>query len=275
MSLFGHLSSSNGIVGLATSRGPEQSCSEIDIDGASGNLDRPCSPRKRTYVGTIGAPCDVVLAVNQQRVDQRAKMTLPSGALLRIGEDGAWMYTPRPDSVAGSAVSMDSFTYLLQTPSGPVSGIVNVFLSPVPADHQILTRSYGMVSSAHGDGSSAACPLTLRFRMVTGTTVLLDPRDDSATVPDGDSDRAAVVLSTSKCVTASVRSDGLISLHVRAGYCGEASCTVLVETGTGMSEWLEVALDVIPACLFTDHRAPDSTDDLSDMTANPHAERLR
>lgn len=206
----------------------------------------------RTYAGLLGAPSDVVLDINGQQVPADGlQLSLPSGATLRMQRDGAWIY--RPATTARRQAGVDAFDYRLQTPSGLLGGQISVLVTPPISDARPYMRADGQSGDPPGTGS-AADPWRIRFPIVTATPLLLELRTD--VVAEHPDLRAVVVLETPPGIVADVLRSGVVRIQTQAGLVGRASFFALVETPTGYAEWVEVELEIFPACMFTDSRSP-------------------
>lgn len=107
--------------------------------------------------------------INGQRIPSSGVVTLPSGATLRVGDDGAVAFDPRAafDRLPGGAVANDSFTYEIRDGQGGtdaalatirVAGFADPdFLVPQkPFDPLEYTASYPDLIQAFGTDAAAA-----------------------------------------------------------------------------------------------------------------------
>lgn len=195
----------------------------------------------RTWYGTLGNACDVLVAVNDVPVAARTTIVMSSGARLIVRPDGSWVYR----ACAGRGPSLDAFSYALQTPAGRSEGMATVDLADLGTRSvpRVSDRRDGWLNSNSGDGRSAAEPLQLSYEMLTGTTLNLQLRESDSTEH---SDRAVVLLETDAALNASVDADGIINIIPQPGFQGTACLHVLAESANGRSEWLEICIAVNP-----------------------------
>ncbi len=166
----------------------------------------------------------VVESINDQTLVPGQTITLPSGALLTVNEDGSFAYDPNGvfDSLKANETAIDTFSYTTtdgvneSTPGTVVINIRGVNEVPIAGDDDVKTPI----------GQSITVPVLEND---------VDPNGEPLTV---------MVLNQPEGGTATVNSDGSITFEPNPGFTGTTQIQYLVEDPHGGTSTATLTVEV-------------------------------